>query len=87
MECSSDEEFFDMFLNLLSDHPYPKYIACVDSNGQGLSQVKSAWAATIAEEQGFLPLLAYPAIHVTYYITVAPQTGLTGYVSFEPIWC
>lgn len=85
MENLSDDEFFDSFLTLLSDHPNPKLISSLDSQGQELDMPKIAWQATIAEEQGFMPLISRPSAHITYFITVSPTTGLTGYLSFHPL--
>jgi hypothetical protein len=85
MQNLSDDEFYDSFLYLLSGHENPKLISALDSNGQELDIAKIAWQATIAEEQGFMPLISRPSAHITYFITVSPTTGLTGYLCFRPL--
>lgn len=84
LEVNSDDEFFEIFLAILTDKPYPKMITNLDIHGKPLDAVKTAWAATIAEEQGFDPIVANLADDIPYLIMVAPQTKLVGYLSISP---
>lgn len=85
IEVATDEEFLEHFLTILTESAYPKMISTLDSQGQKLDQFKIAWNATIAEEQGFHPIIAHAEGQVHYFIMVSKRTGLTGYLYFNPV--
>lgn len=84
LEVNSDDEFFEIFLAILTDNPYPKMITTLDIHGKPLDAVKTAWAATIAEEQGFNPIIANLADNIPYMVMFSPKTQLVGYLSISP---
>jgi len=84
IEVQTDAEFFEMFLWYVNDHSKTKMISTLDSHGQPLDQFKVAWNATLAEEQGFDPVIAHAEGQVDYFIMVSKRTKLTGYLYFNP---
>lgn len=85
IEVKTDDEFFELYLALLNDHPNTKMIAAIDAHGAPIGRLKMAWNATVAEEQGFDPIMAMISSDVPYFIMVSKRTKLTGYLYFNPI--
>jgi len=86
VESKTDDDFLDYFMAVVADHAYPKLISYVDTSGQQLDLFKVSWDASIAAEQGFYPLITCPLSSIPYFSFVSKSTGLTGYLSFKPIW-
>lgn len=84
IEVKTDEEFFEMFLWYVNDHVKTKMISTLDKHGQPLDLFKVSWNATLAEEQGFDPLIAHAEGQVDYFIMISKRTKLTGYLYFNP---
>lgn len=84
IEVKTDDEFLDMFLTMVANHAYPKLVPTINKHGEPLDSFKISWDASIAQEQGFYPLISSPAHGVNYFVFFCKETLTTGYLSFYP---
>lgn len=84
VEVRTDDEFMDLYMTYLNDHPNTKMISSIDAHGTPIGRIKTAWHATLAEEQGYDPVIAVVAQDVPYFIMFSKRTKLTGYLYFNP---
>ena len=75
-----------VFLAIVSEHPYAKLLPTVDKNNKPIDLFTIDWEAALAIEQGFMPLVAHPALKIPYFIFSCKSTGLTGYIPMGAIY-
>jgi hypothetical protein len=80
-----EDDLLEYLLATVAGNDNPKLVPTIDAHGQPLDAFKIAWNASIAEEQGYEPLISSPAGGVNYFIFYSPKTKLMGYLSFYPI--
>lgn len=76
IESKSDAELMEIFLAIATNSSYPKLINSLEHQ----SDVHVAWAATIAEEQGYTPFISYGGLSPHYNIAFSKDTQLTAYI-------
>ncbi len=79
MDFESEQEFFEVYLATISNSAYPKAIFSIDDFGRQKTLPEINWEISIAEEQGFTPVIAMWANKMPYFILFSPHTGMTGY--------
>ena len=84
IEILDDDEFHDVFLCMVAESGNPKLVPTFDEHAQGLTAFQIAWSVSVAEEQGFQPLISTPAHGVNYFIFYGLKSGLVGYLGFTP---
>jgi hypothetical protein len=81
MDDETQQEYFEIYMSLLTDNAYTSAIFSIDDFGRLKTMAELAWEASIAEDQGFLPVYAMWNDKNPYFIMFSPKTGLTGYFS------
>lgn len=81
MEDETPQQYFDVYLAMLTDSAYPSAIFSLDDYGRDKTHAELLWEASIAEDQGLTPIYAMWSREANYFISFSPTTGLTGYFS------
>lgn len=79
MQDESDQQFFDIYLATITNNAYSKPIFVIDDFGRSKTESTIAWEMSIAEDQGFTPVLVYFSRHTNHFIIFSNSTGFTGY--------
>ena len=85
MYPQSEQELFEVYLALMTNSAYAKAIFSIDSFGKDKTASSLAWEASIAEEQGFVPIFAMFSKKLPYFISFSSETMLTGYYNQSPL--
>lgn len=79
MTDETDQAFFDVYLAMITNNAYSRPIFTMDEQGKFKSESTIAWEVSIAEDQGFKPVIVNYSSYNGHFIIFSESTGFTGY--------